>query len=251
MNNALPTFRTGQENLKDYGYEGTHDYGLASFGHISEVINGTGIRKLLVWGTCRDVFQKVPNDVLLKGFCFSHRHGQQTGSSYNATTFLAKIENILGIQKSIYRLTTCDNITWVDPSKWWLSSWIRKSFYSMMMRSAFHYNSYTDNFEEALYAHTYTKFTPIAVKKFLNGYTSYEYTPHDDCDGWWKQFSEPIVSIHGTVYKERLDRIAKMKPGHELISRRAYELWLKNGQRDGYDGNDYYTAEKELISEAA
>jgi hypothetical protein len=250
MNNSFPTFRTGQENLKDYGYEGTHDYGSASFGHISE--SNDKLRKILVWGTCRDVFQKTPNETLLKGFCFSHRRGQQTGSSYNATTFLAKIEDKLGIHKSIYRLTTHDNITWVDPSKWWFSSWIRKSFYSMMIRSAFHYNSYNDNFEEALHAHLFTSKTPTAVKKFLNGYTHYEYTPINECDGWWQQFCESNMTLtYGHSYKERTENIAKMKPGHELISKRAYELWLKNGQRNGYDWEDYHNAEKELILEAA
>jgi hypothetical protein len=37
-----------------------------------------------------------------------------------------------------------------------------------------------------------------------------------------------------------------MKPGRELIARKAYELWLQKGGSNGHDQDHWYEAEKSL-----
>jgi hypothetical protein len=119
-----------------------------------------------------------------------------------------------------------------------------------MCRSAYHYRVASDNFEQALFAINYTKETSTAVKKFLKGYTVYDYTPRDSADGWFQQFSINRAPIQ-PPYIENSINIGKMKPSPELIAKRAYELWLEKGKQDGYDKDQWLTAENQLLREAA
>jgi hypothetical protein len=250
----LPHYLPGREDLVQYAYEGAHDYGLAAFGCIknAQVQRPDGtvyMRKLLSWGSCRDVFQGVSNEEILSGFCFTHR----VNMGYDATCFIAKVEDILGIQRSSYKVTGISHITWVVPSPWWMTSAMRKSFYTLAIRGAYNYDHKLDNFEPALFSFLYTQVTPTAVKKFMKGYTVYDYTPAEYTDGWFRQFA--IHTNPGAYepaqYAENNDHIARLKPSAELIANRAYELWLQNGQTFGHDQENWYTAEQLLMREAA
>lgn len=247
----LPTYLPGRKDLKTIGFEGTHDYGYASFGYANEIqVNrpdGTTYpRTVIQWGACRDGFQGTPNETLLRGFCFTHT----VRRSYDAACFLAKVEDMLGIPHTSYLVTEIDHITWAIPSPWWFSSEIRKSFYTLMLRAAYNYDHKYDNFDQALNSIAYIKSTKTAVNKFLNGYTVYEYEPKDACDHWFQQFAIAITNTSWvTNYVENTENIKKLRPSDELISHKAYELWMQNGCRMGYDRDNWLAAET-LLREA-
>lgn len=248
----LPTYLPGRKELKTMGFDGTHDHGLAAFGYPTETIvhrpDGTSyLRPTLSWGSCRDGFQIVQNSSLITGFCFTHPPTR----GYHATCFLAKVEDKLGIQHSSYLSTETNYITWVIPSPWWFTSEMRKSFYTLMLRAAYHYDQQRDNFDVAMHQIQYIRETKSAVDKFLAGYTVYDYTPEDTCDHWFRQFAL-LVNPHtySPQYVENKGNIAKLRPSSELISRKAYELWVQNGRQMGYDRDHWYTAEK-LLREVA
>ena len=244
----IPTYLPGRENLKELGYNETHDTSYAIFGYIKEINterpDGSFYkRKILQWGSCRDGFQGTNDNELIPGFCFTHA----VRCGYDASCFLAKIESTLGIPNSVYRLTEYNAITFIKPSPWWFSSIMRKSFFSLMLRAAYGYNAKTNNFEEALFGFNYTKETKTAVNKFLAGYTVYEYAPRDSCDHWFRQFTNP-ANPYGNKWSENTANIANLKPGTELITRKSYELWMQGTA--SYD-QDLWTDAEKLLKETA
>lgn len=248
----IPNYMQGRESLSLLGFEGTHDYGIAAFGCVKEGYfaapnYGPAIfRKYIEWTGCRDGFQGMSHDALQTGFFFTH----MSNRSYDAACFLTRIENTLGIQPSVYRLTDQNYITQCFPSPWWFTAEMRKSFYTLAMRGAYYYERSRDNFDEALHGFQYTKETKSAVKKFLAGYTVYNYEPTNSCDHWFRQFAEQ-TTYSSLVYKENTANIAKLQPSTELISRKAYELWVQNGCETGHDRDHHWLDAEQMLKEAA
>lgn len=237
MERVSPKYMNAKIDLdKTYNLRNTYDVGIANFGYIKK----SGNTEIISWGSCRDSFQITPNKELENGFFFSHKN-----TSYDNAAFITKVENLLGLENSVFSLTTVASVTFVKASPWWFSMPIRKSFFSMMIKCALSYNRETDNFENALYSSIYSKETKEAIQKFLNGYTSYEFKPSNDCDHWFTQFATYINNSKYVINKQNL---SKLKPGKELISKKAFELWLQN--RDSDEKENWLKAEQQLLKEA-
>lgn len=250
---TTPVYLQGLDDLYAVGYNQTYDYGQAIFGIVipmPRVANGPHI-PTLSWIACRDGLQGTQNDILGNGFYFTHL----ANASLNSANFLLRVEEMLNISPvSVYKSTNIHNVTWIRPAPWWLSSWIRKSFLSLMLRCAFRYNM--QNFNEALYSIEYTRQTKPAVEKFLKGFTVYDYNPSGTGDGWFNQFSLAIGNRNPPQYDARgnMEHIRRMRPSNELISPRAYQTWLAKGGKYGDENSareDWYNAEAELLREVS
>lgn len=243
----IPNYLPVHKELKKIGNSDSHDYGVSVFGHIEE--RRPSGRLIMNWVSCRESFQLIENEKLMEGFCYTHLEKK----SYDSACFITRIEDMLGIQRSVYQLTEFDHVTWIfSPSPWWFTSRIRKSFYSLMIRCSYCYNHKLDNFEDALFSVTYAQKTKTAVDKFLKGYTVYDYVPVNGYDGWFNQFTihENPHSYEVARYRENIQNIKKMSPGNELIARKAYEIWMENGCQNGYDVDHWIKAEKLLREES-
>jgi len=130
------------------------------------------------WLSCRDRFAMCfTND--LEGFYFSHDN-----SSNKVIAFVNKTEDILGISYSTFEPTNRDYATWVSPSPFWKDHFIKRSFFTLLLRAGHNYNY--DNYEEAMYDNPYFKDTKQAVMRFLFGFTDF-YTQHWEL-GWMSTF---------------------------------------------------------------
>lgn len=217
-----------------YNLRAAYDLSVGSFGYIKK----SGLTNIIQFGSCRDSFQATPNNQIENGFLFCH-HAER---SYDVACFITKIENMLGIQNSVFCMTTFPNLTWIKMSPWWLTMEIRKSFFSMMLKCSIQYFYKSDNFEDALASSQYVRETRSAVNKFLAGYTFYEFKPLNDADHWFSQFTQ-ISNTSGRYVPKEIN-IKKMFPGKELISKKAYELWSANKNCD--ENENWFNAERIL-----
>lgn len=129
------------------------------------------------WEKCRERFAcKMDNEML--GFFFSHGPNQ----SVSVAGFIAKSEEILDLsERSHFSLTDKEIIMWVEPARWWMSCWVRRSFFTILLRCGMYYDPERDNYEEALFgygtekdaAREYTHMTKLAVMRFLFGFTKF------------------------------------------------------------------------------
>jgi hypothetical protein len=62
---------------------------------------------------------------------------------------------------------------------------MRRSLYTIILRTAQFYKIEEDNFEEALFTHKYMQATALAVRRFFAGYTVYTARRR----GWVRQFT--------------------------------------------------------------
>ena len=75
--------------------------------------------------------------------------------------------------------TEYPNITWIKLSQFWLNDKMRKSFFTILLRAARHFNSQADDlekeFERALFKDDqgYFNKTKPAVERFMKGFTKY------------------------------------------------------------------------------
>jgi hypothetical protein len=129
------------------------------------------------WDNCREQFAaKIDNDTA--GFFFSHEPGQ--GES--VAGFMAKSEEILDLDKrSDYRHTDRDSVIWVEPSRFWMNCYMKRSLLTILLRCGMYYDTDKDNYEEALFgeakyqdrAREYTQATKLAVMRFMFGFTKF------------------------------------------------------------------------------
>jgi hypothetical protein len=132
------------------------------------------------WQDCREIWHSENKN--LKFFFFSH----PSGTGKNAARFMEKFEKKVDATPSRMGLTQRKTISWVEPSAWWQSS-MRRSLYTILLRSAPAYKPNKDNFRQALYSNEYAEATEEAVERFLDGYTYYTGRTR----GWYKQFHKP------------------------------------------------------------
>lgn len=122
----------------------------------------------LMFETCRErfagLFQEDIDGFYLKIGC---------NQSNNVAQFIWKTESILNVDKSKFSLTNYDTVLWVEPSYFWKKCPLKRSLYTIFLRSGNDYFEEKDNYEEALFRHEYVAVTKKAVMRFLFGYTKY------------------------------------------------------------------------------
>jgi hypothetical protein len=183
---------------------------MARYGPTRSVRNGQKIppfghfatdKPELDWEKCRERFASNFNSST-KGFYFSH---EQNRGEYIAC-FIDKVETILiegsGVllEKTEFGRTNLNFALWVAPSSFWSCCPMRRSLFTILLRSALNYDPCVDNFEQALYTDDtkngqFAGETKEAIQRFLFGFTNYQ--GHTDVEGinkgWWTIFKNAKV----------------------------------------------------------
>lgn len=137
--------------------------------------------RIINWHYCRDIFH--PYLYNLDLFFFAH----DPNKSYNIASFMERLERKVNIDYfSEYGPTQRKNIMWIRPSKWWTLKSMKRSLFTILLRSANNYNPNKKNFKEALFSDPYAAATEYAISRFLTGYTHYTGSKK----GWLDQFYE-------------------------------------------------------------
>lgn len=149
------------------------------------------------WEKCREKFAALIT-IETPGFFFSHNPGQ----SQNVAGFIAKSEEILELsQRSLFSETDQNIVMWVEPARFWMDCWIRRSFLTILLRCGMYYDPDRDNYEDALFgsgedkdqAREYTHKTRLAVMRFLFGFTKFVMPP---------DVSEPTGNLQSKLWVE-------------------------------------------------
>lgn len=160
-------------------------------GHFSQI-------EPVKWENCRERFSSVMKKPDFKEFYFSIK----PHNAENVAYFIWKTEELLQIkEKTTFNKTTHDQVLKINMSNFWLSSYVRRSLFTILTRLGNQYDSKTDNYEKVLFdpvslpATGYNK-TISAVKRFLYGFTFYdapdpEYSEGTtlEPEGWCKLFN--------------------------------------------------------------
>jgi len=141
------------------------------------------------WYRCREDFLESQGRNRSIAYCF--RNGPLTASGRDIASFMRIVERKAKVSpKSEFGPTQLNKVIWIKLSPWWHTSSMKRSFLSMMLRSAQNYRSRKDNFESALFGRSnvnrYSRQTEFAVRRFLRGYTRYTGLKL----GWHTQFGE-------------------------------------------------------------
>ncbi len=129
------------------------------------------------WEKCRERFSN-EIDCETIGFFFSH-HSHQ---SENVAEFIFKSEEILELsQRSVYSHTDKDIILWIEPSRFWMDCWLKRSLLTILLRCGMYYDPAKDNYEDALFgdgsdkdqAREYVYKTRQAIMRFMFGFTKF------------------------------------------------------------------------------
>ena len=155
------------------------------YGHIPFTYDD-GWDLFIEWTHCRDLFQNASDHSLLeKGMWFCHSNRQ--GCRESICAFVAKVEEKLNLEwKSYFKQTPYPDVLWCQPSPFWITDFMRRSFFTLILRCGMHYKRKKDEKEDVLY-HKYkiAKETIPAIKRFLNGNTFYPYEdPEYSTMGW-------------------------------------------------------------------
>jgi len=134
------------------------------------------------WFDCRELWHSQLYNLNL----FFYTHKANTGR--DIATFISKIEDSLDLRvRSNFGPTQRKTIMWIEPSKWWTKPPMRRSLFTILLRSAAYYSIDRNNVEESLYSNFYAIKTRPAIEWFLKGNTVYT----GKKTGWYKQFCEP------------------------------------------------------------
>jgi hypothetical protein len=140
--------------------------------------------KVLQWHYCRDIFH--PQLYNLDLFFFSH----DSNRGHCVTAFMKKIEKKLDVDiPSEFGPTQKNSIMWIRPSRWWTIRSMRRSLFTILLRSANNFSPSKNNFKEALLSDPYAMATSYAINRFLKGFTFYT----GKKKGWLDQFYETKI----------------------------------------------------------
>lgn len=162
------------------------------------------VSSLGYWHDCRESFApSFKKDT--KHFLFAHRPNNGT----SILNFINDFERRLKL-KSFTQLVGCSNrvnsrnsvgatmrsqktgISLVIPSSFWKRTNLRRQLFTILLRCG---RNYKGNFEQALYSHSYTKRTKVAIEKFLKGKTRYR----GKINGGWVSTFCPTTNWWGNV----------------------------------------------------
>ena len=152
---------------------------IGSFGKPSGIKDNRHVVKN--WFHCREIWHNQMYNAKL----FFYVHPISRNKSLSA--FFEKIEMLLNIkEKSLFGPTQKKYIMYIKPSKWWLKYTMRRSLFTILLRSSNAYDIGLDNFENALYSNFYAERSRKAIEYFFAGNTIYKGKKR----GWYKQFGE-------------------------------------------------------------
>lgn len=131
------------------------------------------------WLYCREYFQDESNGIRRMLFCHTaHR-------CKNIAAFICSVEDKLNVEeKTIIGPTQRYNISWINVSSWWAKTSMKRSLFTILLRCGVGFRPKENNFEEALFSSVYTRHTEYAVRRFMQGYTTYTGRKK----GWYNQF---------------------------------------------------------------
>jgi len=165
------------------------------------------------WEACREQFaSKINADTV--GFFFSHQPGQIE----NVAGFMAKSEEILDLdERSKYSHTDKPIVMWVEPARFWMNCWVKRSFLTILLRCGMYYDPEKDNYEEALFgegsytdkAREYTQVTRPAVMRFMFGFTKFVAPP---------DLLVPTGTLHRTLWVEVFKNRSVKELKHLLVA---------------------------------
>lgn len=171
----------------------------------------------LEWLYCREYFQD--ESAGIRRFLFCHKPHK----CKSMALFIHKIEEKLSLEKrSIIGPSQRNNISWFRVSPWWMSTSMKRSLFTALIRCSQNYKSKIDNFDDALLSVLYIKHTEYAVRRFLDGHTKYT----GKRKGWYNQFrwgggtfSDPKMPT-----KEQIDKLLVRPLERNLNKLELYKL---------------------------
>ena len=132
------------------------------------------------WDHCREQFAAKFHENV-RGFYFSHKDFK----TQDIADFVFKFEKIIKCSKKCYRFrhsnfapTTQHGISYIEPSRFWMDCYFKRSLFTILLRCAMNYESSIDNFDVVLFDTKikdsgYLNETKIAVLRFMFGFTKY------------------------------------------------------------------------------
>jgi hypothetical protein len=154
------------------------------------------------WGYCREGFHQNSNiDYFLMW------HAAKKGPDIEA--FIHAVERRLKhSHMSEIGPTNFNRVCWVKPAEFWKRNAMRRSFFTILLRCAMHYDLSKDNFDKALFSLDYTTSSRQATKRFLEGYTWYK----GSSTGWCNQFRSATATVVKSLLTKRpVDEKALLK----------------------------------------
>jgi hypothetical protein len=160
------------------------------------------------WDHCREQFAAKFNEDTV-GFYFSHPNG----FSQDVGEFLTKFEIIVGVKNnSVFSKTERNDVTWIQPSLFWRSCYLRRSLLTLILRCSMNYRVEKDNFDDALFGDykecLYIKETKPALLRFMFGFTQFN----------GKLSTKPIANIVRHGWREEFLRLDEFAIRRRLIS---------------------------------
>jgi len=145
------------------------------------------------WFNCREIWHNQMYNA--KIFFYTH----PISKIKQICSFFKIVEDKLSMaDRTIFGSTQKKCIIYIRPSKWWLRYGMRRSLFTILLRSSNAYEQDADNFNEALYSNSYADKTRIAIEYFFAGNTVYKGKKR----GWHRQFGD--VSLDKEILKNLL-----------------------------------------------
>ena len=138
------------------------------------------------WFNCREIWHNHMYNA--KIFFYTH----PISKIKHICSFFNTVENKLSISdRTIFGSTQKKSIMYIRPSKWWLRYGMRRSLFTILLRSSNTYDQDAGNFDDALYSNSYAEKTRIAIEYFFAGNTVYKGKKR----GWYRQFGDASLDI--------------------------------------------------------
>lgn len=133
------------------------------------------------WYHCREIWHNQMYNARI--FFYTH----PTSRIRQICSFFGRVEDKLYVaDKTIFGPTQKKHIMYIRPSKWWLRYGMRRSLFTILLRSSNSYDQEIGDFEAALYSNFYAERTRMAIEHFFAGNTVYKGKKR----GWYRQFGE-------------------------------------------------------------
>lgn len=167
----------------------------------------------LYWHTCRETFAnsfKRAADRIV----FSHK----PNATENIQAFFSKVENMLKLKRNRTKIMKTDrpNVSYIEVPEWWRKYRVRRSLFTVFLRSAQNYNIKKDNFENALFSDHYAKETQAAVLVFLEGNTFCKVSGMSGNAGWRDSFrNKSAKSIRDILTKPPMKPVVEVNEVNE------------------------------------
>jgi len=164
---------------------------------ISPATGSFSLEDPFAWVKCREQFASRYCENTT-GFYFSHSYDY----GQNIANFIVKTEEILSVSNKIsfstFSLTNRPYAIWVNPSSFWSRCTVRRSLFTILLRSGAFYDPKIDNYENALRSDAYASQTLNAIKRFLFGYTEFDNSAKLDLNvattGWKMIFQDRSIN---------------------------------------------------------